>query len=44
MFAHGLAGVHDGILGCIGEENIHRGIDHAVKAQIAADGDSHADL
>ena len=33
----------DGVLDRIGEENIHGNVDHAVKAQIAAPGDSHAD-
>jgi sulfate permease, SulP family len=33
----------DGILGRIGEENIHGNVDHAVKAQVAAQGGSRAD-
>jgi sulfate permease, SulP family len=34
----------DGILDRIGEETIDGNVDHAVKAQIAAKGDSHAGL
>jgi sulfate permease, SulP family len=34
----------DGTLARIGEENIHGNVDHAVKAQIAAQGGSRADL
>ena len=33
----------DGILGGIGEENIHGNVDHAVKAQLAAAGRSRTD-
>jgi SulP family sulfate permease len=32
----------DGVLDRIGEENIHGNVDHAVKVQLAASGDSHA--
>jgi sulfate permease, SulP family len=32
----------DGVLDRIGEENIHGNVDHAVKAQLTASGDSHA--
>ena len=34
----------DGVLDDIGAENIHGNIDHAVTAQLATTGDSHADL
>jgi sulfate permease, SulP family len=34
----------DGVLDRIGEENIHGNVDHAVKAQITAQGDSRADV
>jgi len=34
----------DGVLDEIGAENIHGNIDHAVTAQLATTGDSHADL
>jgi sulfate permease, SulP family len=34
----------DGVLDDIGAENIHGNIDHAVRAQLATMGDSHADL
>jgi SulP family sulfate permease len=34
----------DGILDRIGDENIHGDVGHAVEAQIAAHGGSHADL
>jgi high affinity sulfate transporter 1 len=34
----------DGVLDRVGEENLHGNVDHAVKAQLAAQGDSRADL
>ncbi len=34
----------DGVLDDIGAENIHGNVDHAVTAQLATTGDSHADL
>lgn len=34
----------DGVLDRIGDQSIHGNVDHAVKAQIAAEGDMHADL
>jgi high affinity sulfate transporter 1 len=34
----------DGVLDRVGEENIHGNVDHAVKAQLAVQGDSRADL
>ena len=34
----------DGILACISEENIHGNVDHAVKAQMAAQEGSRTDL
>jgi hypothetical protein len=34
----------DGVLDRIGAENIHGNVDHAVTAQLATEGDSHADL
>jgi SulP family sulfate permease len=34
---------HDGVLERIGEENIHGNVDHAVEAQLAAQGGSRAD-
>jgi anti-anti-sigma factor len=34
----------DGVLDRIGEQNIHGNVDHAVKEQVAAEGDGHADL
>lgn len=34
----------DGVLDRVGEENIHGNVDHAVKAQLATQGDSRADL
>jgi sulfate permease, SulP family len=34
----------DGVLDRIGAENIHGNVDHAVTAQLATEGDSHADV
>jgi SulP family sulfate permease len=33
----------DGVVDRVGEENIRGNVDHAVKAQLAAQGDSRAD-